>query len=93
MKRTLSPRAWGKVKNTSTPIRGYRGEESEVYCLTCLVKDEAVYYDKNKPITKQAAFKEGLVCEVCHQPLCPPKHSKFLQRVTDAKSKTRQGLR
>lgn len=85
--RTLSPRQYGFVKNTSTPIRGYRGEESEVYCLTCLCMDEAVYYDKNKPITKQIAFKEGLVCEVCHQPLCPPKHQKFLQRVNAKRTK------
>lgn len=85
MRRKLTPRQWGKVNATTTPNVGYRGSENEVYCLTCLCKDDSICYDQNKPITKQAAFKESLICSKCGELICPVKHSKFLKRVADAK--------
>lgn len=85
MKKQLIPRQYGKVKATSTPIRGYKSKGNKIYCLTCLCKDESILFDQTKPITKQAAFKENLTCEICGQPLCPPKHSKFLERVKNAR--------
>jgi hypothetical protein len=66
-------------------ILGYRGNDGKVYHNHCLCTHPDIEYDESKILTKQIAYKEGLICSICNLPICPDKHSKFLQRVADAK--------
>lgn len=59
---------------------GFRGQGDNVYCKQCLVKDPSIPFYYDKPIMKQEAYKENLVCAVCEKSLITDSYRQFLKR-------------